>query len=106
MASSSHSSHDKKNHAYLYDHVKNVSSVVHHDRCYNHAFYLLVVMLFSILMPCLHHLALRMLIVGIDLGAMFIMLLLMRLGMHQMDQPCFIILMMLHLFVQKLYSSC
>jgi hypothetical protein len=33
MASSSHSSHDKKNHAYLYAHVKNASSVVHtrHD---------------------------------------------------------------------------
>jgi hypothetical protein len=36
MASSSHSSHDKKNHAYLYAHVKNVSSVAHHDWCYNH----------------------------------------------------------------------
>jgi hypothetical protein len=36
MASSSHSSHDKKNHAYLYAHIKNVSSVAHHDRCYNH----------------------------------------------------------------------
>jgi hypothetical protein len=36
MASSSHSSHDKKNHAYLYAHVKNVSSVAHYDRCYNH----------------------------------------------------------------------
>jgi hypothetical protein len=36
MASSSHSSHDKKNHAYLYVHVKNVISVAHHDRCYNH----------------------------------------------------------------------
>jgi hypothetical protein len=35
MASSSHSSHDKKNHAYLYAHVKNVSSVAHHDRWYN-----------------------------------------------------------------------
>jgi hypothetical protein len=33
MASSSHSSHEKKNHAYLYAHVENV----HHDRCYNHA---------------------------------------------------------------------
>jgi hypothetical protein len=33
MASSSHSSHDKKNHDYLYTHVKNA----HHDRCYNHA---------------------------------------------------------------------
>jgi hypothetical protein len=32
MASSSHSSHDKKNHAYLYTHVKNI----HHDRCYNY----------------------------------------------------------------------
>jgi hypothetical protein len=37
MASSSHSSHDKKNHAYIYAHVKNVSSIAHHDRCYNHA---------------------------------------------------------------------
>jgi hypothetical protein len=35
MASSS--SHDQKNHAYLYAHVKNVSSVAHHDRSYNHA---------------------------------------------------------------------
>jgi hypothetical protein len=37
MASNSHSSHDQKNHAYLYAHVKNVSNVAHHDRCYNHA---------------------------------------------------------------------
>jgi hypothetical protein len=37
LASSSYSSHDQKNHAYLYAHVKNVSSVAHHDRCYNHA---------------------------------------------------------------------
>jgi hypothetical protein len=36
MASSSNTSHDKKNHAYLYAHVKNVSSIAHHDRCYNH----------------------------------------------------------------------
>jgi hypothetical protein len=36
MASSSHSSHDKKNHVYLYAHVKNVSSVANLDRCYNH----------------------------------------------------------------------
>jgi hypothetical protein len=35
MTSSSYSSHDQKNHAYLYVHVKNVSSVAHHDRCYN-----------------------------------------------------------------------
>jgi hypothetical protein len=31
------SSHDQKNHGYLYAHVKNVSSVAHHDRSYNHA---------------------------------------------------------------------
>jgi hypothetical protein len=36
MASSSYSSHDQKNHAYLYAHVKNISNVAHHDRCYNH----------------------------------------------------------------------
>jgi hypothetical protein len=36
MASSSLSSHDKKNHAYLYAHVKNVPNIAHHDRCYNH----------------------------------------------------------------------
>jgi hypothetical protein len=35
MANSS--SHDQKNHAYFYAHVKNVSSVAHHDRSYNHA---------------------------------------------------------------------
>jgi hypothetical protein len=35
MASSSNTSHEK-NHAYLYAHVKNVSSVAHHDRCSNH----------------------------------------------------------------------
>jgi hypothetical protein len=36
MASSSHSSHDKKNHDYLYAHVKNVSSLIHHDSYYDH----------------------------------------------------------------------
>jgi hypothetical protein len=34
MASSSYSSHDQKNHAYLYAHVKKVS---HHNRSYDHA---------------------------------------------------------------------
>jgi chromosome segregation ATPase len=33
MASSSHSFHDKKNHAYLYAHVKNATIVAHHDDC-------------------------------------------------------------------------
>jgi hypothetical protein len=36
MASSLHSFHDKKNHAYLYAHVKNASDIVHHDGCYDH----------------------------------------------------------------------
>jgi hypothetical protein len=36
MASSSHYFHDKKNHAYLYAHVKNASDIVHHDGCYDH----------------------------------------------------------------------
>jgi hypothetical protein len=97
MASSSHSSHDKKNHAYLYAHVKNVSSVAHHDSCHDHVVFLLVMMLPLIYMPCLHPLALHMLMVGIDLGAMLIILLPMRLGMNLMVQLCFIILMMLHL---------
>jgi hypothetical protein len=32
MASSSHSYHDSKNHAYLYAHVKNASHIAH-DAC-------------------------------------------------------------------------
>jgi hypothetical protein len=36
MASSLYSSHGQKNHAYLYAHVKKISSVAHHDKCYNH----------------------------------------------------------------------
>jgi hypothetical protein len=36
MTSSLHSFHDKNNHAYMYAHVKNVSSVAHHDSCYDH----------------------------------------------------------------------
>jgi hypothetical protein len=35
MASSSHSSHGRKNHAYLYAHVKNASNIAHHDGCYS-----------------------------------------------------------------------
>jgi hypothetical protein len=33
MASSLHSIHKKKNHAYLYSHVKNASHYAHHDTC-------------------------------------------------------------------------
>jgi hypothetical protein len=36
MASSSYSSNDQKNHAYLYAHVNNFSTVAHHDKCCNH----------------------------------------------------------------------
>jgi hypothetical protein len=79
MASSSHSSHDRKNHAYLYAHVNNASNIAHHDGCYNHAVLPGRHDAFSILMPCLHHLALCMFMVGVDLGAMFTMLFLMRL---------------------------
>jgi hypothetical protein len=33
IASSSHSSHEKKKHDYLYSHIKNVSRNAHHDTC-------------------------------------------------------------------------
>jgi hypothetical protein len=54
-----------------------------------------VMMLLLIFMPCLH-LVPHMFMVGIDLGA--IMLLLMRLERHQLDQLCFIKHVMLHLY--------
>jgi hypothetical protein len=95
MASSSYSSHDQKNHAYLYAHVKNGLVLLIMIGAIIMMFYMFVMMLHLILMPCLH-LFLHMLMVGIDLGA--IMLLLMRLGRHQMDQPCFIKHVMLHMF--------
>jgi hypothetical protein len=53
--------------------------------------YLCVMMLFLILMPCLYDLALHLLMVGVDIGAM------LRLGMHLMVKLCFIILMVLHM---------
>jgi hypothetical protein len=80
MASSSHSSHDKKNHAYLYAHVKNASSVIHH----NHAIFPTHHDVVFDSHPCLHHLALRMRMVGIELGTMLIILIPIRLGMHLM----------------------
>jgi hypothetical protein len=60
-------------------------------------FYLYVMMLSLILMPCLQLPVPRMFMVGVDLGAMFIMLFPMRLEMHLMAQLCFIVLMMLHM---------
>jgi hypothetical protein len=93
LDSSLHSLYNKKNHAYLYAHVKNASNVAHHVVAMIIMSYLCVMMLFLILMTCLHHLALHLLMVGVDLGTMFIMLSLM----HLMVKPCFIILMMLHM---------
>jgi hypothetical protein len=57
-------------------------------------FLMYVMMLHLVLMPWLH-LAPHMLMVKIGLGA--IMLLLMRLGEHQLDQLCLIKHVMLHL---------
>jgi hypothetical protein len=57
--------------------------------------YLYVMMLHLIPMPGLH-LVLHMLMVGIDLGD--IILFLMCLGRHQLDQQCFIKHVMLHLY--------
>jgi hypothetical protein len=91
MASSSHSFHDKKNHAYLYAHVNNATNAAHHDDCYDH------VVFHVRLMPCLHLLVLRMFMVGIYLGAMLIMLFQMHLEMHLVTQLYFIRLMMLHM---------
>jgi hypothetical protein len=106
MVSSSHSFHDKKNHAYLYHHVKNATNVAHHDGYYDHVVFPVVMMLPLILMPCLHLLVLRMFMVGVDLGAMFIMLFLMRLEMHLMAQLCFIVLMMHHMcYIVKMIKS-
>jgi hypothetical protein len=99
MATSSHSSHEKRTMPIFMLTLRMFLVLLIMIGAIIMLFYLLVMMLFLILMPCLHHLALHMLMVGIDLGVMFIMLLLMRLGMHQMDQPCFIKLMMLHLFL-------
>jgi hypothetical protein len=61
-----------------------------------------IIMLFflyvMILMSCLHFPVLHMVMVGVDLGAMFIMLFLMRLEMHLMAQLCFIGLMKLDMY--------
>jgi hypothetical protein len=50
LASSSHSFHDKKNHSYLYDHVKNASHVALMTRVMIMLFYLCVMMIL-LLMP-------------------------------------------------------
>jgi hypothetical protein len=78
MASSS-----QKNHAYLYTNDMKVTSIAQHNRCHNHVVaHVCHVVAFNF--HAILHLALHMIMVGIDLGA--IMLLLMRLGRHQVDQ--------------------
>jgi hypothetical protein len=84
----------QKNDAYLYD--KKVRVILIMIGVIIMSFILYVMMLHIILMLCLH-LAPRMLMVEIGLGA--IMLLLMRLGEHQLDQLCFTKHVMLHLFL-------
>jgi hypothetical protein len=68
LASSSHSFHDKKNHAYLYAHVKNATNNAHHDGCYDHAVLPIRHDAVFVLMPCVHLLALHMFMVGVYLG--------------------------------------
>jgi vacuolar-type H+-ATPase subunit I/STV1 len=97
MASNLHSFHDKKNHAYLYAHVKNASCVAHHNSCYDHVVLPTHHDVVFDSLPCLHHLALHMPMVEIDIGVMFIMLFLVHLEMQLMAQLCFIILMMIYL---------
>jgi hypothetical protein len=55
IASSSHSFHEKKNHAYLYSHVKNVSHNAHHD-IHNNRFDFRHMMMSLLLVLCLLHL--------------------------------------------------
>ena len=95
MASSSYSSHDKETMPIYMLMLRRLLVLF----IMIMLFYPLVMKLFLTLMPCMHHLALHMPMVGIHLGAMFIMLCLMRLGMHLMAQLCLIILMMLHLYL-------
>jgi hypothetical protein len=92
MASSSYSSHDQKNHAYFYAHVKNISSASHHDRCYNHD----VLSTHHDAAFNSHTMFATSSSLEIHLGA--IMLLLMCLGRHPLDQLLFIKHVMLHLY--------
>jgi hypothetical protein len=95
MASSSYSSHDQKTMLIFMFMSRMFLVLLIMIGVIIMLLYLLIMMLHLILMPCLH-LALHKLMVGIDLGA--IMLLLMRLRRHQLDQLCFIKHVMLHLF--------
>ena len=92
MASSS-----KKNHDYLYAHVKNGLVLLIMIGAIIMMFYMFVMMLHLILMPCLH-LALHMLMVEIGLGV--IMLCLMRLGEIAIVLILSIMLAMLLLYFQ------
>jgi hypothetical protein len=92
MGNSSHSFHERKNHVYLYSHVRNVSHNAHHD-IYNDSLLFQSVMMVSLLLAlCLLHLVI---LVGVKLGTMHLMLSLMRLriGMHLMELLFYSILM-------------
>jgi hypothetical protein len=94
MANSLHSVHEKKNHAYLYSHVKNVSHYAHHDTC-NDRFAIQSIIVVSLLLAmCMLHLVI---LIGVELCVMLLMLFLihLRIGMHLMDLP----------FYSALYAS-
>jgi hypothetical protein len=74
MASSSYSSHDKKNHDYLYAHVKNASNIAHHDSCYNHVVLHVRHDVVFDSHAMFASLALHMFMVGVDLGTMLFLM--------------------------------
>jgi hypothetical protein len=86
MASSS--SHDQKNHAYLYAHVKQVS---HHDKCYNHH-------ALHIYHDSHAMFASSSTYVMVEIGLGVIMLCLIRLGKHALVLLLFIMHAMLLLY--------
>jgi hypothetical protein len=65
MASSLHS--EKKNHAYLYSHVKNASHNAYHVTCNDN------------FTTCTMIASSRIILIGVELGAMLLMLFLMHL---------------------------
>jgi hypothetical protein len=85
MASSSYSSHDQKNHAYLYAHVK---KVFRHDKSYNH-----------VALPIYHDshamFASSSIMLMVEIGLSVIMLCIMRLGKLAMVLLLFVMLVML-----------
>jgi hypothetical protein len=81
MTNSLHSIHEKKKHAYLYSHVKNVSHYAHHDTCNDR--FAFPKYHSSISTPCTVH-ASSVTLIGVELGVM-LFLIRLRIGMHLMD---------------------